>query len=145
MPAAKKPQDRQPKATSGAVEELNRKAPEGVELLRPLDEIPVWDQAPMFKGFMDIFEEGAIDEEAVAKENKKRDKAGKPPLTEEEKKTFRDFDIELVGRLGKALLAFAKDEAEFTKFVSGKDAMQRTVTLAMWWVSELGESFGSES
>lgn len=137
----KKPQDRQPKATSTSIE----KFPEGWELLKPIEEIPAWDQAPLVQSLYDIMDRGEIDTDAVYEENLRREEAGEPKLTAKEEKQFMAFNFTLIGEMGRALIPFARDEAAYVKWASGPGALTRVGKLAMRWSSYLGESAGSES
>lgn len=118
---AKAPQDRKPKA----VVEEPPLAPEetpGWELMKEFSDIPVWDQTPLLAMFQEIFEESDTDENGNS-----------------------SVDIAIVGPMVKALIPFAKDEAEFIKFASGAGALQRSMNLIMAWVGQLGEFGSSES
>ena len=42
------------------------------------------------------------------------------------------------------MLPWAKDEKEFVKFCSGRDALQRIAELAFAWTSVLGEGVSSD-
>lgn len=135
----KAPQDRKPKAE--ALSTKVQPKPDGWDLLRPLEEIPAWDQAPLLQTMYQLMDKGELDEEAVAKE----EKLVKRELSEKEKRKFREFDLAVIGEMGRALLPLAKDEAEFTRWASGPGALSRVGQLAMVFLGELGESSGSES
>lgn len=115
--APKAPQDRKPKAVEFDV----TKTP-GWNLLKPLSEIPVWEQTDI----MDLFYSASDDEK-------------------EEADGTRSFDLGVVGKLAKAMMVFAIDEAEYLKFVSGAGAMERAMGLASAWIGQMGESKGSEN
>lgn len=115
----KAPQDRKPKA-----EKIER--PEdvkGFHLLKPIDNVPVWDQAPLLS--------------LVAKVTENADDEGNLELDEAE-------GILLIGQIGKAMLPFAIDEKAFIKFATGRSAMQDVMTLALAWTSVLGEGKSSD-
>lgn len=158
MPA--KPQDRKEKI----VKEFTIRPEEtpGWDLMKPIDEIPVWDQIPLVSMLQDALKESEQnakekfeDDNArrvskgleplkprVAKDDKGkviRDDAGEPIEIYE-----RDFDISIIGKLAQGILPYAKDEAELTKFLSGKGALNRTADLAMAWVGQMGESSSSD-
>lgn len=119
-PAAKKPQDRKPKA-----EKINR--PEdtpGFNLLKPFDQVPVWDQGPLLSLVHEIQGDAKDGEELELDENEV---------------------IRLIGPLGKALLPMAKDPDEFTKFASGKQAASNIMNLAFAWMAAMGEGESSEN
>lgn len=114
----KTPQDRKPKA-----EKIVR--PEdtpGFNLLKPIDEVPVWDQAPLLALVTQLMGDAKEGEE----------------IHIEQKEA-----IPLLAEIGKAMLPWALDEKEFTKFCSGKNAVQRVMDLAMAWVAALGEGESS--
>jgi len=150
MPTAKKtttpkaPQDRKPK-----VEKEPTPLPEetpGWELMRDFSTIPVWEQTPLISLMQTLGEDGrpddgltdaeidALSEEEFAAREAKLKTAG-----------VKSFDINIIGEMAKALIPYAKDEAEFTKFVSGRGALEKTMNLAMAWVGQMGESASSES
>lgn len=115
---AKTPADRKPKAVE--VEEItNPEDVPGWNLLKPMSEIPVWEQTPLIALMQDAFESSEQDGSS--------------------------FSIDLVGQLAKALAVHALDEAEYTKFVSGPGALERAMNLAMAWVGQMGEFSGSEA
>jgi len=127
MPAAKTtktppkaPQDRKPKAAP-VEEPLSPEEVPGWDLMKPMSEIPVWDQTPLIAVLQSAFDD-----------------------TEEEGET-RSFDINLIGELAKAMSVHAIDEAAYLKFVSGAGAMERAMNLAMAWVGQMGEFVSSES
>lgn len=113
----KVPQDRKPKK----VKEDPSLTP-GWDLLRPIAEIPVWDQTPLIQLLQDAFES-----------------------EEDEGKGTRSFDVNVVGTIAKAMLDFSVDPDEYTKFVSGASAMEKALNLAMAWIGQMGESMGSGS
>lgn len=119
MTAPKKPQDRKPKA-----EKIQR--PEdvaGFDLLRPIDEVPVWDQAPLLA--------------LVAELTGDSDEEGKVELDNAE-------SIRILGKIGQAMLPFSVDAKAFTKFCTGKDALERVAQLAVAWTATLGEGESSD-
>jgi len=134
----------------------------GYELLKPLEEIPVWDQIDLVAMLQDAMNDAAQSaKEGKENENARRQEKGLPPIPPQYEKDARgkilrddanepiekidhDFDIRLIGQLGKAILPYAKDQAELTKFFSGAGAIERTATLAMAWVGQMGESSSSD-
>jgi hypothetical protein len=115
----KTPQDRKPKA-----EKIVR--PEetpGFNLMKSIDEVPVWDQAPLLGLVAELL--GDAEEGSTIS------------LSDSEA-------IPLLGKIGKAMLPWAKDQAEFTKFCTGKDALQRIAELAVAWTTVLGEGESSD-
>jgi len=123
MPEPKKPQDRMPKANEieAPVKLLPEETP-GWELMKDFSEIPVWEQTPMI----------ALLQNAIGD-------------AEDEGDSVKSFDVNIIGTMAKAMIPYAKDEAEFTKFVSGSGAMERAMNLAMAWVGQMGESESSDS
>lgn len=118
MATAKKPQDRKPKA-----EKIVR--PEdtpGFNLLKPIDEVPVWDQAPLLSLVRNLMGDAKEGDEITLDD---------------------DEAINVLGEIGRAMLPFSKDTAAFTKFASGKDALQNIANLAIAWTSVLGEEKSS--
>lgn len=120
----KVPQDRKPKAVEVPEEiPLTPEETPGWELMKDFAEIPVWDQTPILSLFQQAFEDAADGESEGTK----------------------SFDIKIVGDLAQAMIPFAKDEAEFIKFVSGAGAMERAMNLVMAWVGQMGEFESSEA
>lgn len=124
MPAvpktAKTPADRKPKAA-----EVETPSPEevpGWDLMKPMSDIPVWEQTPLLALLQDALDDGDDAE------------AGK-----------KSFSVNVIGEMSKAMIPYAKDEAAYTKFVSGTGAMERAMNLAMAWVGQMGEFASSES
>lgn len=120
MPEPKKPQDRMPKAekTEEPIKLLPEETP-GWDLMRDFSEIPVWEQTPMI----------ALLQSAIGD-------------SEDEAENVKSFDVNIIGQMAKAMIPYAKDADEFTRFVSGSGAMERAMNLAMAWVGQMGE-FGS--
>lgn len=138
MPTPKKPADRKPKA----VEEpklLPEETP-GWDLMKDMSDIPVWDQTPLIQLLQSAFDDAdkKSDEEIDA-------------MTKEEWELYqakegvkeKSFDVNIIGELAKGIMPYAKDQAAYTKFVSGPGAMERAMTLAMAWVGQMGESGSS--
>jgi hypothetical protein len=114
--ARKAPADRQPKAEK----KIRPEDVKGWHLLKSIDEVPVWDQAPLMSLVQSLIgdaKEG--DEIQVA------------------------MDAAILGDIAKAMIPWAKDEAEFTKFCTGRTALQDVANLAMAWTSVLGEEVSS--
>lgn len=111
----KAPQDRKAKAVKFDVTTTP-----GWELMKPFTDIPVWDQTPLIEL---VYSASA----------------------ESDKEDGETFSVGIVGDIARALLAFAIDPDEYTKFVSGPGALERAMTLAMAWVGQMGESKGSET
>ena len=118
MAAPKQPADHKPKL-------IRPEDVPGMELLRPIDEVPVWDQGPIMDLVYSIM--GEASEEDI--------KSGKIQFQPKPS---------MIAEMGRAMLPFAKDEAAFTKFCTGRTAMQRVAELAMAWTSSLGEEVRSE-
>lgn len=118
--APKAPQDRKPKAA--AVETFAPEDTLGWELMKPMGEIPVWEQTPLVALMQTAFEDSSKEDGEES-----------------------SFSIDLIGQLAKALIPYAVDEAAYVKFVSGAGAMERAMNLAMAWVGQMGESISSEA
>lgn len=122
MTAKKTPQDRKPKAAD--LPKIERPEDvEGFELLHPIDEVPVWDQAPLLALVAELTD-GADEEDGIELDNASA--------------------VRLLGEIGRAMLPFAVDKKQFTKFCTGKDALQRVATLAVAWTAVLGEDESSD-
>lgn len=139
--APKKPSDRKPKGAD-KIATRPEETP-GWDLLRPFDEIPVWEQMPLIAMLHEAMDDSEIDE--MTKEEFAN-------LTPEERKEkleaqgeTRDFDIRIIGQLALELKNFAIDEDAYTKFCSGSGAMERALNLAMAWVGQMGESTSSDA
>jgi len=114
----KTPQDRKPKA-----EKIVRpQDTPGFDLLKSIDEVPVWDQAPLLALVNELMGDGEAGEEVEIDEN---------------------VALRLMGEIARAMVPWAIDQKEFTKFCSGAGAMQRVMNLAMAWTSALGEGVSS--
>ena len=144
---AKVPQDRKPKKEELPVEPTLEELP-GYELLKPLAEVPVWDQTPLISKLQKVYE----DQEKEAKELRQAEverlvATGVPreDIDVDSIEVEASFDIDIIGQLVKAVVPFAKDEAEFIKFCSGAGAIERAGALAMAWVGQMGESESSEA
>lgn len=124
MTAKKTPQDRKPKAAKVETKIERPEDVKGFDLLKPIDEVPVWDQTPVLA--------------LVAEMTDGANTAGDLVLDNGEA-------VRLLGEMGRALVAVAKDQAEFIKFASGKSALQDVATLAMAWAASLGEDESSEN
>jgi hypothetical protein len=134
----------------------------GYDLLKPIDEVPVWDQIDMVAMLQDAMNDAAkAAKEAREDENARRVDKGLKPIPpqyeldakgkvlkddagEPIEKVEHDFDIRMVGDLGKAIIRFALNEADLVKFMSGKGAIERTANLAIAWVGQMGESSSSD-
>lgn len=115
----KTPQDRKPKA-----EKIIRpQDTPGFNLLKSIDEVPVWDQAPLLALVNELMGDGEPGEEREMDEN---------------------LALRLMGEIAKAMVPWAINREEFTKFCSGKGAMQRVMDLSMAWTAALGEEKSSD-
>jgi hypothetical protein len=119
--APKAPQDRKPKAAP-VEEPLSPEEVPGWALMKPMSEIPVWEQTPLVALLQTAFES-----------------------SEEEGTDVSSFSIDLVGKMAQAMIPYAIDEAAYIKFVSGAGALQRAMDLAMAWVGQMGEFTSSEA
>jgi hypothetical protein len=117
----KTPQDRKPKAAE--VIPPRPQDTEGFSLLKPIDEVPVWDQAPLLSLVNQLMGDAKPGEEVELDES---------------------VALLLMGDIAKAMLPWSVDQKEFTKFCSGKGAIQRVMNLAMAWTSVLGEGESSD-
>lgn len=118
---AKKPQDRKPKAEKIVRPEDTK----GFNLLRPIDELPVWDQAPLLSLVYKL------------QKDVKADKDGNQEVE-------IDLDPAIIGPLAQAMMPMAYDKEEFTKFCTGRTAMADVANLAFAWSAILGEERSSE-
>lgn len=135
--APKKPSDRKPKVAATPQETP------GWHLMKPMDEIPVWDQMPLIAMLHDALDDSEIDEMSTEEFAN---------LTPEERKEkidaageSRNFDIRILGQLAFELKKFARDEEEYIKFCSGSGALERSLNLAMAWVGQMGEFSSSDA
>lgn len=137
------PQDHKKKGETVAAAKQLQQDPTSVpgwDLMKDFAEVPVWDQTPMIETLRRAFEDsGRLSTEEY--EN----------LSDEDKKAYdegaeiKSFDINLIGDLARQMIPHAKDQAEYTKFVSGHGAMERAANLAMAWVGQMGEFNSSEN
>lgn len=143
--APKKPQDRKPKAVELPPTDVTDTP--GWELMKPLEEVPVWDQTDLLAILQSIYSDSEKENKAKLKElNEKLAAEGGVLLAElPDEEKVEDFDIRLIGTLAKAIQPYAKDDAAFLKFVSGAGAMERSAELAMAWVGQMGESTSSDA
>lgn len=111
MTEPKKPQDRLAKTESAA-------KPEGWDLLKPFDQVAVWDQAEL----LEIVKPLMSDSEESADLN------------------LMTFDVRIVGDLARKLADLAVDREAYTAFVSGPDALERAVNLGIVYAAQLGKS-----
>lgn len=114
----KAPQDHKPKAEPI----VRAEDTPGFSLLKSIDEVPVWDQAPLLQLVNELMGDAKAGEEVSIDESKA---------------------ISLMGEIARAMLPWAHDTKEFTKFCSGRKAMERVMNLAMAWTSSLGEEESS--
>lgn len=119
----KTPQDRKPKAEVTPI--VRAQDTPGFSLLKSIDEVPVWDQAPLLSLVHQLMPEDAKPGEEISFDE--------------------NLAISLMGEIARAMLPWAVDEKEFTKFCSGKGAIQRVMELAMAWTSVLGEDESSDA
>lgn len=120
----KTPQDRKPKlAAVEATPIVRPEDTEGFELLKSIDEVPVWDQTPLLSLVNQLMGDAKPGEEVQLDEN---------------------IAILLMGDIAKAMLPWAVDQKAFTKFCSGKGAIERVMNLAMAWTATLGEGESSD-
>lgn len=138
----KPPADRKPKAEKP----LSPEETPGWNLMKPMSDIPVWDQTPLIAllqtAFTDSDKEGKSDEEidAMSEEEWNLYSAKKAAKSKD-----RDFDVNIIGDLAKALIPYAVDEKAYNDFCSGAGAMGRVMNLAMAWVGQMGEFGSSEA
>jgi hypothetical protein len=119
----KAPQDRKPKAVEPEPIVRPEDTP-GFDLLKSIDDVPVWDQAPLLSLVSQLMGDAKEGEEVHLEEGQA---------------------LYLMGEIAKAMLPWALDQAAFTKFCSGKNAMQRVMDLAMAWTAALGEGESSDA
>src|SRR5690349_5891578 len=102
----KAPQDRKPKAAKITRPEDTK----GFELLHPIDEVPVWDQAPLLSLVAQLTDAG--------------DDKGEVEMSNADA-------ILLTGQIASAMRPFAVDEKQFIKFATGRTALQDIMNLAL--------------
>jgi len=140
----KAPQDRKPKQADIPARDVTETP--GWELMKPIDEVPVWDQTDLLALMQELYADSEKgNARRLAELNEERVEAGKEPFEELPSYEEQDFDIRMLGQLIKSITPFAKDAAEFTKFVSGSGAIERGSELAMAWVGQMGESLSSDA
>lgn len=135
----KKPQDRKPKAEKA----LEITDTPGWDLMKPIEDIPAWDQTDLIAMLQDVWNEQEKAKKQAIKELKAELDAAGEPYEEDEIEVEADFDVRIIGRLIKSLIPFTRDEAAYTKFVSGAGGIERGGELAMAWVGQMGESVSS--
>lgn len=111
----KQPQDHQPKSDSEDAK------PAGWELLKPFDQVPVWDQTELI----------AIVQPLLASQE----------ANDEGKVDFdlATFDVRVVGHLAQKLQEYATDPDAYLQFVSGPGALVRAMELGIAYATQLGE------
>lgn len=138
MPPAKKTT---PKAPSDHLAPKEKPRPEdtpGWDLLKDFSDIPVWDQTPLIALIQSVSDDAKpiSDEEYNKMSPKERD------AYNADRENHSSFDVNILGEIALALRPFAKDDADYVKFVSGKGALERAMNLGMAWVGQMGE-FGN--
>lgn len=122
MTAPKKPQDHLPAKTADAEEPK----PEGWDLMKPFDQVPVWDQVDLIEIVKPLIPNDAKDGERVEID-------------------LQNVDLRIIGELAKRLQDFALDRESYLTFMSGPDALNHAVTLGIAYAMQLGESERSAS
>lgn len=112
----KAPQDHLPKQADQEPEK-----PEGWDLIKPLDQIPVWEQTELLQTLKEAFGD-QVDVTEIS---------------------VQEFDMRIIGKIALALRGWAKNAAEYDRFVSGQGAMQRAMDIATYAGGLLGESDSS--
>lgn len=142
----KAPSDRKAKASEleAEIKKDPTKTP-GWHLMKPIDDIPVWEQTPLIQ-YMQSAMETSVEEVSNEEYANMSEEEREVYNAEVEKKGIKkSFDINMLGQLVKELRNYAIDEAEYTKFVSGAGALERGMRLAMAWVGQMGESESSSN
>lgn len=120
MPATKKPQDRlapsQPAANTAEQEH-----PEGWELLKPYDEVPVWEQLELVEIVKPLIPKGVEPGQSVELD-------------------LNSIDLSIIGNLAKKLQDFAVDPGAYLSFVSGPQGLTHAMDLGIAYAMQLGES-----
>lgn len=113
MPQPKKPQDHK----QAAAEE---EKPDGWDLLKSPDHVPVWDQADLVARIAPLTGKIKGDSDTIEIEDT-------PEM------------VRFIGEIARALLPYAVDQDAYVRFVSGRGALQRSAELSIWYVGLLGE------
>lgn len=116
---AKKPSDRKKKGEDKAPRPEDTP---GWHLLKPFDEVPVWDQGPLLALVYEL--------------------QGDAEDGSEIELSSSDV-INYLGPIAKALLPMTTDEEAFTKFASGREGASNVMQLAFAWMASLGEEKSS--
>jgi hypothetical protein len=143
MPTPKKPADKQPKTV-----QKPKIAPEevpGWDLMRPLEEIPAWEQTDLVAILQEAMDDGEPEIDTSLLEGLTPNQRIKKEAELKQAARSKSFDVRIIGTLAKQLKEYAKDPEEYTKFVSGSGAMERAMNLAMAWVGQMGEFSSSEN
>jgi hypothetical protein len=142
MPTPKKPADRKPKTVEKP--KMNPEEVPGWDLMKPMEQIPVWEQTELVAILQEAMEDGEDVEPPKPLEEMTPNE--RLAYDEEVKKKGQEktFDVRIIGKLAKQLTEYAIDRDEYIKFVSGSGAMQRSMNLAMAWVGQMGEFSSSE-
>lgn len=135
--SVKAPQDRQPKEEKV----LRPQEVPGWDLLRPFEEIPVWEQTPLIS----MLQEATQDSDELSDEEYAALSPNEKVEYDKNKDSIKSFDVNIIGRLAFQLKSFAVDEEAYTKFCSGRLGMSNAMNLAMAWVGQMGESESSEN
>jgi hypothetical protein len=131
----KKPQDHKAPKSEQLAAEAN--PPTGAELLKPAHELPSWDRLDVTATLMESMKMLGIDLGATPEEG---EEAPEFELDTEDVESLR-----AIAKMQRSLLFAAKDQAKFTRFATGPDAISEVTELAMWFLGELGKSEGSAS
>jgi hypothetical protein len=139
--ATKKPADKKPaQQPKIAPEEVP-----GWDLMRPLDEVPVWEQTELVAILQEAMDDATPEIDETLLEGLTPNQRIKKEEELKKAAVSSSLDIRIIGKLGQAIKPYARDEAAYVKFVSGSGAMERTMNLAMAWVGQMGEFSSSEN
>lgn len=117
--ATRKPQDHLPPKN----EPVEQPKPDGWDLLKPFDQVPVWEQTDLIAIVQplmpDVDPDGGVSEIEI---------------------DLKTIDLTIVGQLAKRLQDFAVAPDAYRDFVSGPGALERAIELGLAYAIQLGES-----
>lgn len=117
----KQPQDHLPPKAAAT----DPPKPAGWELLKPFDQVPVWEQTDLIALVQPLIPD-STDEAEVELD-------------------LKSIDLSIIGELAKRLQDYAVDKDAYIRFVSGPGALDRAIDLGMAYAIQLGESGRSAS
>jgi len=107
--------------------------PEGHDLLVPVSKLRSGAVADIQADLLELFEEMGVDINKAGEDDAEQEVDTSPAT------------LRALGRMGSLLEANAEDVEGYIALDTGKGAQQRVLTLAMWYLGQLGESDSSAS